>query len=891
VIFKLENGLEVVLEENHTAPVVAFQAWVRIGAAHEPAPLAGVSHFLEHMLFKGTARRGVGQIAQEIEGAGGEINAWTSYDETVYHVVLASPFFATGLDVLADALTGSSFDPAELEKERGVILEEVKQGQDDPDRVAAQALFAQGFSDHPYGRPVIGGEHTVRAMSRKDVAGFYRENYRPERTTLVVVGDFAAADARRAIEKALSGWSRPAGTTRAGGAPVTRAGSKRSPAALFAPAPTTGGPRVRVLARDVKETQILVGFRVPHVTHDDIAALDLLAVALGQGDSSRLNVEIVRNQQRAKSAYTYLFGARQAGLIVAGATLGRGNVEDTSKALIDELLRMGRVELRPEELDKARAILESDRVFDKETVQGYARKLGFFTVIAGDVHYEDRYLSRLAGLTPADVRAVAARYLSSSNMSLVAQIPRQMKGVSAEALAKKLEGVTGKAEARADRRFGRVQTALATEDVVRHVLPSGMKVLILPDRSVPIVAVRAMWVGGLRFETPPTNGISNLQAALLTKGTRTRTAEQIAVEVEAMAGSLSGYSGRNSLGVQAEFLARHFDKGLEVVADCIQNATFTDDELDKERRIVLDDIAAQNDNVGHAAFRLFHSAFWKHHPYRFDLLGTADSVSALTRRRLLTHFRKHYRLGNLTLAVVGDVEPGQVLDKLSRLFGGTENDDATTTKLEPPLIKPEPPPEPSQAFEFLEREQAHVVLGFPGTTLANPDRFGLEVLAHVLSGQGGRMFSELREKRGLVYRVSAFSMEGIDPGYFAVYLAASPSNLDEAVAAVRAELRNVVDNGITADELERSRRYLIGSHAIGLQRKSAVAAALAFHEAYGQGWQEYRRFPERITKVKLDDMKRLARKYLDVQHEVLAVVKPSSKTPAAAARSAAARAP
>ncbi len=236
--------------------------------------------------------------------------------------------------------------------------------------------------------------------------------------------------------------------------------------------------------------------------------------------------------------------------------------------------------------------------------------------------------------------------------------------------------------------------------------------------------------------------------------------------------------------------------------------------------------------------------------------------------------------------MVGDVDPDRVVAKLSGLLGG-----APREEVEPPSIPDETPAAaPDQAFKYLAKEQAHVVLGFAGTTFDNPDRFPLEVLAQVLSGQGGRLFVDIREKRALAYRISAFSMEGIDPGYFAVYMATSPDNLDEALQAIRDQLRAVIDRGISPEELARAQRYLVGTHAIGLQRKSAIAAALAFHEAYGQGWQAYRQYGGHVMKVKVDDVMRVARKYLDPRREITAVVKPSAAPAATAARAAAARA-
>ena len=204
----LSNGLTVLLQENHAAPVVAFQAWVGVGSADETPDEAGIAHVFEHMLFKGTERRGVGQIAQEIEAAGGDINAWTSFDQTVYHLVLAARYFDTGLDILADAVQRSSFDPVELERELKVVLEEIKQGEDSPSRTVTQSLFSSAFTKHPYRRPVIGWERTVKKLKRDKLLQFFRKWYVASNITLVVVGDFDSDTALAKIEKAWGGAKR-----------------------------------------------------------------------------------------------------------------------------------------------------------------------------------------------------------------------------------------------------------------------------------------------------------------------------------------------------------------------------------------------------------------------------------------------------------------------------------------------------------------------------------------------------------------------------------------------------------------------------------------------------------------------------------------------------------
>jgi zinc protease len=388
--------------------------------------------------------------------------------------------------------------------------------------------------------------------------------------------------------------------------------------------------------------------------------------------------------------------------------------------------------------------------------------------------------------------------------------------------------------------------------------------------------MRAVWMGGLRYEDEKTNGVNNLLAALITRGTRTRSGEEIAREVEGMAGSLGGFSGRNSFGMRAELLARHWERGLEIVADCLLNPAFSDEELDKERRQVLEEIRAQRDNVSAEAFRLFSQALYKKHPYRFDVMGSAESVGAMTRRRLLDYYRRHVATEQMTLAVVGDVDPDKVVQKARALFGTVARPGAS----EPASAPFDPPPsEPQQVFRFQNKQQAHVVYGFPGTTVSDPDRFPLEVLSTILSGQGGRLFVELRDKRGLAYRVSAFSVEGVDPGYVAVYIATSPENLPVAVAGIEDELGRIMNQPVPRAELERAKRYLVGAHEISLQRRAALASTLAFHECYGLGWDEYRRYAPGILAVTAADVQRVARKYLDPRHAIVATIKPEETAP------------
>jgi zinc protease len=356
----------------------------------------------------------------------------------------------------------------------------------------------------------------------------------------------------------------------------------------------------------------------------------------------------------------------------------------------------------------------------------------------------------------------------------------------------------------------------------------------------------------------------------LTRGTRTRDAESILREVEGMAGSLSGHTGRNSLGLEAEFLSRHLEAGLSLFADCLQNPVFPEKELAHERRLGLEALRQQEDDVAHVAFRTFEQALFSNHPYGLDLLGNPRSLRTLTRAGLRRFFHDRYDPARLTVAAVGDVDPADLARRMEELFPARARG--------PALSAPTPAAAalkgPRVELRRLPREQAHLVLGYPGVTLGDPDRYPLEILSQLLSGQGGRLFAEIREKRGLAYSVGAYSLEGLDPGYFAVHAATSPGTAAEVLGFIRRELARIIEKGVPRADLERVQRHLIGNEAIGLQRRSALAATLAFHEAYGLGWDAYRRYTGRIAAVQVADLQRVAQKYWDPRREVLTVVGP-----------------
>jgi zinc protease len=865
----LPSGLTVLVEENHAAPVAALQVWVRVGSADEEDDEAGLAHLHEHMLFKGTARRGPGEIARAIEAAGGEINAWTSFDQTVYHVIVASHFLEEGLDVLADAVTSAAFDPDELRREIEVVCEEIKRSLDSPTRKLSKELFGTSFKRHPYGKPVIGTEESVRSFTREGILRFYRRWYQPQNCVLVAVGDVREAEVLALAEK-LFRW--PA-------------------SAAFEPAPKRPAeprreiPAARLKKEPLKEGYLSIAWPAPPLKGDDVAALDALSIILGHGEASRLHRALKRDRLLCTEVQASCYTPVDPGLTIVGLTLQPGKVRDAVREALAQTYRTRREEVTAEELSLACRLLESDAVYQRETVQGQARKLGFYETAAGGLEFEERYFENVAQLTPARVREAAERHLDPSSAVICALLPDGSDVTEAELQAlieeaarderARPRAVSGAPQSAEKRTRVKVTGQAKTGPLLREPLPGGGTLLIKEERAVPLVALRAAWMGGLRAESIENAGINTLAARLASKGTRTRGPEQIVREMEGMGGSLGGNSGRNSFGLRAELLSKHLESGLELFAETICEPTFAAEEVQRERTLQIDELRSRDDNPAGVAFLLFGETMYRTHPYRFDSLGTEASLAQMDPAALSSYRAEQYPAGAVTLSVVGDVDPEQVRklvrDRLSSAPGKRR-----------PLVAP--PAEaavttPRRAVRTLEKAQAHLVVGFPGVRLTDEERWPLEVLSAVLSGQGGRLFVELRDKRSLAYSVTSFSMEGLDPGYFAVYIGCGPAKVQEALDGIRAELQKVREHAPSALELDRARTHLIGTHAIGLQRNSARAALMTFDECYGLGAESASQYPERIAAVTGERVLAAAQRILSPQAEVIALVAPEAAVP------------
>jgi zinc protease len=391
------------------------------------------------------------------------------------------------------------------------------------------------------------------------------------------------------------------------------------------------------------------------------------------------------------------------------------------------------------------------------------------------------------------------------------------------------------------------------------VLDNGARLHVVPRRDVPVVALRAALLGGLLAERRETSGLGSFLASMWLRGTRGRSAADLAREIEGLAADLDGFSGRSSTGLTLEVTSDRLQPSLDLFAEALLEPSFAPEEIDKERDETLAALERREDQLGARVFDLFAETHFRRHPYGLPIAGTPEAVKAITREALLAHHARLVDPRNLVVALVGDVEPDRAAVELGKRLAGLRAPETPVWEVPPPE---DPPAEPREAELRKERSQAHLVIGFRGLSVSDPDREALEVLAQVLSGQGGRLFLELRDRRSLAYSVSALNVEGLAPGFFAVYIATAPDKLADARRGLQEQLAEVLAAPPGEAELERARRYLIGNFAIDQQRAAVRASHVSLDSLYGLAPDADRRYAERVRAVSREDVLRTARRII-----------------------------
>lgn len=825
----LDNGLTIITREDHSAPVVSAQAWAMTGSIHEGRWLgAGLSHVLEHMLFKGTTTRPSTRIDQEVQEAGGYMNAYTSFDRTVYHIDVPNTGTRVAVDILCDIMQHASLPPDELAKELDVIRREMDMGQDDPGRRSGRRLFETAYTKSPYRNTVIGYLDIFNELKPEDIRNYYTERYAPNNVFYVITGDIKHDEVVAQIREAYA-----------------KTKSRALPPMVLPVEPRQTAAREILEEAAIELGHVHIAWHIPDVRHPDVPILDVLAVLLGSGHSSRFYQEIREKKGLVHYADAWTYNPGNPGLFGISAMVDADKFTAARDALLAELEKLKNIPVAAAELQKAVKQFLSATLSARKTMQGQAQDLGGNWIATGDLNFSQRYLAAVQRLTPADLQRVARQYLTPENRTLYALLP---------------EGTTPQAATIAE--------SSTDHAIQQFTLPNGLKLLIKEDHRLPFVEFRTVFQGGVLAENKSNNGITQILARLLIKGTKTRTAEQIASEIESVGGSLDSYGGNNSFGINAEVMKSDFATGLGLVADVILNPTFPAAQLEREREVQIAGIRSNKDDLLKSAFKAMRRALFGEASYGLDSLGTEESLATLDSQKVSDFYRQLAIPSNCVLAIFGDVETTAVKTAVEQAF--TRWPSAEPLPMRSSTFTPLTAPK--RVTDSRDKKQAVLVIGFPGTTMSAEDRQAMELLQEACSDLGSRLFLRIREKLGLAYYVGAQNLLGLTPGYFAFYAGTEPAKVAQVEAEMFKEMELLRTDCLTEEELRRSKSKIIGQRKISRQELGGLATTTALDELYGLGYASSYAEDARIEAVTIAQVRAVAQKYLRPESAVVSVI-------------------
>jgi len=845
----LPNGLRVYSVRDPSTANVSVQVWYSVGSKDDPAGRSGFAHLFEHLMFKQTRNLVNEQFDRLTEDVGGFNNASTNDDYTDYYEVVPANHLERILWAEAERMSNLVVDDAVFKSERDVVKEELRQSVlSQPYGKLFYLLFPEiSFNRSPYGRPGIGSIADLDAATVDDVRAFHETYYRPDNATLIVVGNFDDAQFDAWVDKYFGPVAKPA-------RPMPRVTTLE---------PARAAPRTwTVYEPNTPLPAVLISYPYPAANSPDIPALQVADAILGQGESSRLYHSLVYEQQLAQSAFTLLGTNAQPNATGVVAILAGGKtVEEGETALRAVVGKLSTDPVTAAELAEAKNELITAALREQETADGKARALARAAVLVGDADEVNRRIAEISAVTAADVQRVARKYFDDNQRAVVRYLPEEGKPADAPTYATaatvvarplvtppNMRVVTPAPEGqRVQPPAPQAPVSLAVAAPAERTLPNGLRVIVSPDRDLPLVSANLVVEAGGAMDPAGKPGVANLTAELITKGTRTRSATQIAQQIEALGGELdsgAGYDGSNlTLTVKSDQL----DPAMAVFADVARNPAFDAEELERGRRQALDDLEVSlsdpGDLAGYAAARAVFGAS----PYGAPLGGTQTSLKAITAADVAAYHHAVWRPDNATLILTGDITAEQGFALAQKLFGDWPKPAGAALPAARPNVAVAPR---IIVIDLPKSGQAAVYVTRPAISRTDPAYYPTLVANNVLGGgYSARLNQEIRIKRGLSYGARASIAFRRDVGPLVAATQTKNESAAEVVDLIVTELKRLGAEPVGQAELTARQAVVIGSFGRTLETTEDYAALLGNLSLYGIDRGEVGRYVSNVQAV------------------------------------------
>ena len=843
-IERLANGLTVLVREDHRFPIVSTRLYVHAGSAYEKPEWAGISHLLEHMVFKGTERRPKGEISREVEGAGGYMNAATSFDYTVYITDMPSRSWKLGMDVVGDMAFHAAIDPEELKSEKEVVIAELKRGKDNPRSVLFEQAQSGALKGTPYGHPIIGYEETIRAITPEDIRAYIRELYQPGNMLLVVAGDVESGAALAEAEKVFGGCRNTSTLASVQALDASRLGH---------------GASVSVSQGAWNKVYLTAALPVPGLGSSQSAGLDVLAQLLG-GDATSMLPRVYRHERRLVDSISVAnISFERVGLLLISAELEPEKLKPFWESLVADMSRLDASAFSDRELSRAKLNIEEELYRTRETVSGMASHLGYMQFFLGGEQGEANIIETIRSVDRAALQRLIRAWLVPERLTACALEPRaegkDTGGFMRSALEKgwpASSAVSG----------SRTAEALKTEIVD---LGQGRRVVLIPDRSMPHFALEMAFSGGETLISAREQGLAALAARVLPKGTQKHDSMSVQQLIADRAGSVGASTGRRAFSVSLEGPSRFSAELAGLFREILTQPAFAPADVAREKAAQQAAIRAAEDKPLALAFRKMPPLLFPGSVFGYETLGQPEAVAAFTPDQV-RGFWDRQKLRPWVMAVAGDFDREAVLAFAKSL--PVPSEPAVQAKM------PDWGSEKQLSLRLPERGQSHLILVFPTASEKSPEAPALGLMEETLGGMGGPLFRMLRDDKGLGYTVSAHNMQNDLLGYMLFYIGTEPSRLEEARSGFEQILASLGKEPLPSGELARGLAHWEGSYYRELQslgRRASEAASLVLTD---RPLDFYRRQIEEARKAAPETLRDLAARYFRFENAYVLTVTP-----------------
>lgn len=827
-VYKLDNGQTVIIKQVKNNPIVIIDTWVKTGSINENDKNNGVSHFLEHLFFKGTTNHEPGEFDKILESKGAETNAATSKDFTHYYITIPSKYFDLAMDLHSDMLLNPLVPRKELEKERKVVMEEIAKDANNPNEKVYDNFIQMMYKTHPYKRKVLGTNEVIGKITREEILDYYNTHYGPQNMITIVIGD---VEPQHALDKIKEDF---------------KTAPRKLTKNINKPEKPLTAQAKKVDYQPVQSGYMIIGYRGVNAFNSNTYALDVLATILGDGRSSILYQTIKEQKQLADSISANNMTYREDGIFAINANFDPENSEKLQKAIFEQIAKVKKEGVTPEQLQLAKNVIERDTYYARESIENIASEIGYTTALTDNPKYYDEYLAKIKKVTLYDVKRVANLYLNENRSAISVVLPEEVNIIQTQP------------KTNTEHTAKLIQEIPSTK---KYELDTGATLLLSPNDLNDIVAMSIYVKGGEFLEKIP--GTANLMSAVMLKGTRKYSSLELAQILEDNGIKISPSASADTFTIDVLTTKDQLSKTFEVLDEIVNRASFDDFEIEKTKNSMLNEIIKSRDVPMNLALEEYKNLIYENSVYSYGTKIFEKTLPKIERCDILEYYNNVFNPKNIVISVNGNVKISDLTNQFSDIFNKKEAQGFNYNNYASKIYPLTSPKTVTKNIEDLKA--AWIIMGWQTAGVLNQkDCAALQVIDSILgSGMSCRLFRNIRDQEGLAYQIGSSFSPKILRGAFTIYIGTNPNTLNFAKEKMLAEINRLKTEFVSDKELQEAKDKIIGNYIISQETNLDKATTVGWFETSGRGFAYKDKYESQINSITASDIIEVANKYFN----------------------------